>query len=57
MSIKQLLLNMSSKARQEIKELIDWIEGQAIPEVEAKVEQIEDITEQSPPASPEAPAA
>ena len=46
MSIKQLLLNMSSEARQEIKDLIDWIEGKNIPEVEAKVEQVEDTAPQ-----------
>ena len=46
MSIKQLLLNMSSEARQEIKDLIDWIEGKNIPEVEAKIEQVEDTDHQ-----------
>lgn len=53
MSIKQLLLNMSTEARQEVREILDWIEGNtlAVPKTEAQVEQAEDtqkeLTEQS----------
>ena len=62
MSIKQLLLNMSAEARQEVRELLDWIEGNtpAVPEAEAQVEQSQDVqpAEDNPSEVPsETPAA
>lgn len=44
---------MSTEARQEVREILDWIEGNtlAVPKTEAQVEQAEDtqkeLTEQS----------
>ena len=67
MSIKQLLLNMSAEARQEVRELLDWIEGNtpAVPEAEAQVEQAQDVQSEpvqensleTPAAPSETPAA
>ena len=67
MSIKQLLLNMSAEARQEVRELLDFIEGNtpAVPKVEAQIEQAQDIQSEpveehsfeTPTASSETPTA
>lgn len=45
MSIKQLLLDMSTEARAEIRKFLDElesVEATIVPAVEAKVEQVED---------------
>lgn len=62
MSIKQLLLNMSAEARQEVRELLDFLEGNtpAIPEAESQIEQTQDVqsdpVEEHSPETPEAPS-
>lgn len=62
MSIKQLLLNMSAGARQEVRELLDFLEGNtpAVPEAEAQIEEAQDVqsepVDEHSPETPETPS-
>ena len=61
-SIKQFIINLSSEARQELRKLINEIEGNtpAVPEAEAQVEQAQDVQpakDNSTEAPSETPAA